>query len=80
MNNKKYEMSTLLLVVLLLCIVFVPAINAQENSANSNNNTSKFEQGLINALNTKTKESSTDSVITNYLKENKIKSQAEKCS
>lgn len=79
MNNKKYDMSTLLLVVLLLCIVFVPAINAQENSANSNN-TSKFEQGLINALNTKTKESSTDSVITNYLKENKIKSQAEKCS
>ncbi len=69
---KKYNIRILLLTILSVCIVFVPAANAQENSKMSDK-PSQLEQGLIDALNYNTKNLATDDVVANYCKVNKDK-------
>lgn len=68
---KKYNIKILLLVILSVCIVFVSAAGAQDNSKISDK-PSQLEQGLIDALNYNTK-LSTDDVIANYCKANNDK-------
>lgn len=70
--KKKFEIGTLLLAMLLVCIVFVPAVSAQENSIKSDK-PSQLEQGLIDALNSNTNNLATDDVVANYCKSNKEK-------
>jgi hypothetical protein len=57
--------------MLLVCIVFVPSVSAQEELKVSDK-PSEFEQGLINTLNSNTK-ISTDKVVKDYFTENKEK-------
>lgn len=68
---KKSNIGTLLLAMLLVCMVFVPAVSAQENSKTSDK-PSELEQGLIDALKSNTN-LSTDDVVANYCKANKDK-------
>ena len=70
--KRKFEIGTLLLAMLLVCMVFVPAVSAQENLKVSDK-PSELEQGLINSLNSNTKGLSTDDVVVNYVKANKDK-------
>lgn len=73
--KKKFEIGTLLLAMLLVCMVFVPAVSAQENSITSDK-PSQLEKGLIDALNSNTSNTenlSTDDVVANYCKTNKDK-------
>lgn len=66
MIKNKIGIGPLLFAMLFLCILFVPAVSAQENP-------SVLEQGLINALNSNTQSIlSTDSVVTNYINESNI--------
>jgi Cu/Ag efflux protein CusF len=69
---KRFEIKTLILTMIVLCIVFVPAVSAQENSM-VNNKPSDLQQELINALNSKAKSSSIDNVVANYCTVNKDK-------
>lgn len=71
MVKKKIGSGTLLFAMLLVCMVLVPAVSAQENSKTSDK-PSQLEQGLIDALNSNTK-LSTDNMIANYCKANKDK-------
>lgn len=68
----KFRTGTLLLAMLLVCMVFVQAASAQE-VLTVNDGPSELEQGLIDALNSNTKELSTDDVVADYVKENKDK-------
>jgi hypothetical protein len=72
MSIKKSNIGMLLLATLFICIIFVSFASAQENSKVDSN---RFivEQGLIDALNSKTDKVSTNDVIANYCKANKDK-------
>lgn len=70
--KKKFGIGTLLLASLLICMVFVSAASAQENLKTSDKS-SELQQGLIDALNSDTKKSSTDEIVSNYCKANKDK-------
>jgi hypothetical protein len=70
--KKKFEIRTLFLAMLLVLIVLVPAVSAQENSKVSYKS-SELEKGLVDALNSNTKNLSTNDVVVNYVKTNKDK-------
>ncbi len=69
---KKSNIRTLLLAILLACLVFLSAASAQQNPI-TGEKPSQLEQGLIDALNSNTKNLATDDVIANYCKANKDK-------
>jgi hypothetical protein len=72
MSIKKFNIGMLLLATSFICIVLVSSASAQENS-NVNNKPTILEQGLMDALNSKTDKMSTNDVIASYFKENKDK-------
>jgi hypothetical protein len=72
MSIKKSNIGMLLLATLFICMVLVSSASAQENSKASSK-PSIVEQGLIDALNLKTDNMSTNDVIANYCKANKDK-------
>jgi hypothetical protein len=63
---------TLLLVMLLVCIILVTTVNAQENSLTSDK-PSGLEQGLIDSLKSNTNNLPTDDLIANYCEANQYK-------
>jgi len=71
-TKMKLGIGTFFFAMLLVCLVFIPAVSAQENIKTSDN-PSELEQGLINELNSNTNNLSTESVITNYIQINKNK-------
>lgn len=62
----------MLLEILLICMVFVSTVSAQDDLT-TNVKPSELEQGLIDALNSNTKNLATDYVIANYCKANEDK-------
>lgn len=70
--KKKFRLESLLLAILLLCMVFVSTVSAQDNLTTSVK-PSELEQGLIDALNSDTKSLAADYVIANYCKANEGK-------
>ncbi|WP_292379724.1 hypothetical protein [Methanosarcina sp. UBA289] len=70
--KKNIGIGTFLLAMLLIFTVFVSTVNAQENLKISDK-PSQVEQGLIDALNSNSKNLHTDDVIANYCKANKDK-------
>lgn len=72
MTMSKTRVGALITAILLVSIAFVPAAMAQEASKVSDK-PSELEQGLIDALNSNTKNLSTDDVVVNYVKANKDK-------
>lgn len=72
MAMSKTRVGAIFAVMVFLSIALVPAVMAQEASKVSDK-PSELEQGLIDALNSNTKNSSTDDVIANYCKANKDK-------
>lgn len=77
--KRKLGTEMLLLAVLLVSVVFLPAASAQEYIKTSDK-PSELEQGLINALNSNTKNSPIDDVIADYFKANKDKISIQKNS
>lgn len=72
MTKKKSYTWMLLLAMLLLHTVFIQPVSAEEVLKTSGK-PSELEQGLIDALNSNTNNSSTEDVITDYFKTNKDK-------
>lgn len=72
MIKKKSNIGILLLAILLVCMVFVPAASSQENLKTSSK-PSELEKGLIDTLNSNTKNLPTEDVIENYFKANEDK-------
>jgi hypothetical protein len=72
MFNKRFGIGMLILVILLVGMALIPAVSAQEVSKISEK-PSELEQGLIDSLNSNTKNLSTDDVIANYFEANKDK-------
>lgn len=70
MSIKKSNIGMLLLATLFIFMVLVSSVGAQENIL-ANSKPSELQQGLIDALNSKAKDLSTDQVISNYCKANK---------
>jgi hypothetical protein len=71
-QTKGIRVTSLFMAMLLLGMVFMPAACAQETSKVSDK-PSELEQGLIDALNSNTKNLPTDNVVVNYAKANKDK-------
>ncbi|MGD9775349.1 MAG: hypothetical protein AB7U72_00340 [Methanosarcina sp.] len=71
MNKNKIGIGILLL-TMLVSMALIPAVSAQEELTVSEK-PSEWEQGLIDALNSNTKNLSTDDVILNYCEANKDK-------
>lgn len=72
MKRNKSGISILVLAALLVGMVLMPAVSAQEESTASEK-PSEWEQGLIDTLNSNTKSLSTDDVVLNYCEANKDK-------
>ncbi|WP_052722706.1 hypothetical protein [Methanosarcina sp. WWM596] len=72
MKRNKIGLSILVLATLLVGMMLVPSVSAQEELKVSDK-PSELEQGLIDALNSNTNKLSTDDVIANYVKVNKDK-------
>lgn len=70
MTMSKTRLGALITAILLVSIAFVPAAMAQEASKVCDK-PSELEEGLIDALNSNTKNLATDDVIANYCKANK---------
>jgi hypothetical protein len=67
----KVKTGTLLLAILLVCTLFVQAASSKE-ILTTTDEPSELEQGLIDALNSNTKENSTDDIIADYFKDNEV--------
>lgn len=67
----KVKTGTLLLAILLVCTLFVQAASSKE-ILTTTDELSELEQGLIDALNSNTKENSTDEIIADYFKDNEV--------
>ncbi|MCD4846338.1 MAG: hypothetical protein K8R25_17820 [Methanosarcinales archaeon] len=72
MKNKGIKLGALLAAMLILSMTFVPAVSASKE-LNVTQKTSELEQGLIDVLNSKKEGSSTEDIITKYIKSNKQK-------
>jgi hypothetical protein len=72
MIKNKIGVGTLILAMLLVGMALVPAVNAQESSKISDAS-SELERGLIDTLNSNTKDLSKDVIIANYFEVNKAK-------
>lgn len=67
----KVKTGTLLLAILLVCTLFVQSASSKE-ILTADDKPSELEQGLIDALNSNTKENSTDDIIADYFKDNEV--------